>query len=115
VLTYSRVVDATAGQRSVLLGSEPVTSSYLNWHLRRYGVTVERIRRDRVLHEALTAGPDPLHLTLVFNLSHTTASRYAAIAQDLLDDQIEQATGQRPAQPRYRSDEPTDIPGPQPR
>jgi hypothetical protein len=62
--------------------------------LRRYGVTVERIRRDRVLHEALTAGPDPLHLALVFNLSHTTASRYAAIAQDLLDDQIEQATGQ---------------------
>ena len=36
--------------------------------------------------------PDPLHLALVFNLSHTTASRYAAIAQDLLDDQIEQAT-----------------------
>ena len=68
-----------------------------------------------VLHEALTAGPDPLHLALVFNLSHTTASRYAAIAQDLLDDQIEQATGQRPAQPRYPSDEPTDIPGPQPR
>ena len=97
------------------LGTESVTSSYLNWHLRRYGVTVERIRRDRVLHEALTAGPDPLHLTLVFNLSHTTASRYAAIAQDLLDDQIEQATGQRPAQPRYPSDEPTDIPGPQPR
>ena len=32
--------------------------------------------------------PGPLHLALalVFNLSHTTASRYAAIAQDLLDD-----------------------------
>ena len=88
------------------LGTEPVTSSYLNWHLRRYGVSVERIRRDRVLHEALTAGSDPLHLALVFNLSHTTASRYAAIAQDLLDDQIEQATGQRPAdQPRYASDD----------
>jgi integrase len=97
------------------LGAEPVTSSYLNWHLRRYGVTVERIRRDRVLHEALTTGPDPLHLALVFNLSHTTASKYAAIARDLLDDQIEQATSQRPAQPRYPSDEPTDIPGPQPR
>ena len=75
------------------------------------GVTVERIRRDRVLHEALTAGPDPLHLALVFNLSHTTASRYAAIAQDLLDDQIEQAAGQRSAQPRYPSDEPTPFPG----
>lgn len=43
-----------------------------------------------MLHEALTAGPDLLHPALVFNLSHTTASRYAAIAQDLLDDQIEQ-------------------------
>ena len=41
------------------LGTEPVTSSYLNWHLRRYGVTVERIRRDRVLHEALTARTGP--------------------------------------------------------
>jgi len=56
--------------------------------------------------------PDPLHLALVFNLSHTTASRYAAIAQDLLDDQIEQATGQRPADQRYASDQPTEIPGP---
>ena len=91
------------------LGTEPVTSSYLNWQLRRHGISVERIRRDRVLHEALTAGPDPLHLALVFNLSHTTASRYAAIAQDLLDDQIEHATGQRPAGQRYASDEPTET------
>jgi integrase len=67
------------------LGTGPVTSSYLSWHLCRRGVSVERIRRDRVLHEALTTGPDPLHLALVFNLSHTAASRYTAIAQRLLD------------------------------
>jgi integrase len=91
------------------LGTEPVTSSYLNWQLRRHGISVERIRRDRVLHEALTAGPDPLHLALVFNLSHTAASRYAAIAQDLLDDQVEQATRQRPPSQRYASDEPTET------
>jgi integrase len=97
------------------LGAEPVTSSYLNWHLRRYGVTVERIRCDRVLHEALTAGPDPLHLALVFNLSHTTASRYAAIAQGLLDDQIEQASARRTDTAAHPSGEPTDIPRPQPR
>ncbi|MER7666814.1 hypothetical protein [Streptomyces sp. NPDC096193] len=36
-------------------------------------------------------GAAPLHLALVFNLSHTTASRYAAIAQDLLDDQSDGA------------------------
>ncbi|MEV7739311.1 hypothetical protein AB0O75_46045 [Streptomyces sp. NPDC088921] len=35
----------------------------------------------------MTVGADPLHLALVFNLSHTTASCYAAIAQNLLDDQ----------------------------
>jgi len=56
--------------------------------------------------------PGLLHLALVFNLSHTTASRYAAIAQDLLDDQIAQATGQRPADQRYASDQPTEIPRP---
>jgi hypothetical protein len=38
------------------------------------GCTVERIRRDRILHEALTAGPDPLHLTLVFGISHNAAA-----------------------------------------
>jgi hypothetical protein len=58
--------------------------------LRRHGVDIDRIRRDRILHEALTVGPDPLHLALVFNLSHTTASRYATIAEDLLADQLEQ-------------------------
>ncbi|MFI0156465.1 hypothetical protein [Streptomyces lydicus] len=44
-----------------------------------------------VLVVALTVGADPLHPALVFNLSHTTASRYAAIAQNLLDDRIAQA------------------------
>src|SRR5664279_5624165 len=29
------------------------------------------LRGDRILHEALTIGPDPLHLAMVFNLSHT--------------------------------------------
>ncbi|MFG2987449.1 hypothetical protein ACGFYQ_40610 [Streptomyces sp. NPDC048258] len=38
-------------------------------------------------NEALTVGADPLHLALVFNLSHTAASRYATIAQNLLDEQ----------------------------
>jgi hypothetical protein len=35
-----------------------------------------------VLHEALTARADPLHLALVFGLSHTTASKYTLIACD---------------------------------
>jgi hypothetical protein len=61
--------------------------SYLNWNRQRHGVSIERIRRDRVLHEALTARADPLHLALVFGLSRTTASRYTLIACDLLADQ----------------------------
>jgi hypothetical protein len=50
-----------------------VTRSYLTWNLQRHGVSIEPIRRDRVLHEALTARADPLHLALVFGLSHTPA------------------------------------------
>ena len=68
------------------LGTEPVSKGYLQWHLQRHGINLERIRGDRILHEALTVGADPLHLTLVFNLSHTTATRYAALAEQLLDD-----------------------------
>ncbi|WP_250284029.1 MULTISPECIES: hypothetical protein [unclassified Frankia] len=69
------------------LGTGPISPRYLSEHLLRRGIYLDRIRADRVLHEALTVGPDPLHLALVFNLSHSTASRYAAIAQNLLDDQ----------------------------
>ncbi|MFF7265090.1 hypothetical protein ACFZCL_33080 [Streptomyces sp. NPDC008159] len=68
------------------LGTGPVSPEHLKRHLLHQGVYLERIRGDRVLHEALTVGADPLHLALVFNLSHTTASSYAAIAQNLLDD-----------------------------
>ncbi|MEW2258163.1 hypothetical protein [Streptomyces sp. NPDC047869] len=78
------------------LGAGPVSPEHLKRHLLHQGVYLERVRGDRVLHEALTAGADPLHLALVFNLSHSAASRYAAIAQNLLDDQIEQTAEVRP-------------------
>jgi hypothetical protein len=48
-----------------------------------------------VPHEALTARADPLHLALVFGLSHTTASRYTLIACDLLADQPAEAAGKQ--------------------
>jgi hypothetical protein len=69
------------------LGGEPVSRRFLNWNLERHGVSIERIRRDRVLHEALTARADPLHLALVFGISQTTASKYTLIACDLLSGQ----------------------------
>src|SRR5260370_34600596 len=39
------------------LGEGPVTSGYVNFHLKPHRVGVERIRRDRVLHEALAGRP----------------------------------------------------------
>ena len=75
------------------LGSGRVSKSYLNWNLQPHGVSIERIRRDRVLHAALTARADPLHLALVFGLSHTTASKYTLIACELLARQPAEAAG----------------------
>jgi integrase len=66
------------------LGDASVSRGYVNFHLGRRGVSVERIRRDRILHEALTGRPDPLHLTLMFGISDRPASQYARIARDLL-------------------------------
>ena len=84
------------------LGDKPVSKSYLNWSLQRHGVSIERIRRDRVLHEALTARADPLHLALVFGISQTTASRYALIACDLLAEPPDQETGAQHDHPGER-------------
>jgi integrase len=78
------------------LGIEPISKGYFKWHLRDHGVGLERIRGDRILHEALTVGPDPLHLALVFNLSHTTASRYAGIAEQILDAPAESVNAPKP-------------------
>jgi integrase len=75
------------------LGSGPVSRGFLAWNLQRHGVNIERIRRDRVLHEALTARADPLHLALAFCLSHATASKYTLMACDLLADQPAEAAG----------------------
>lgn len=45
------------------------------------------------LEEALTHGPDPLHLAAVFGLAQKTAIRYAASARQLLDTDAEQQDG----------------------
>jgi hypothetical protein len=57
--------------------------------LQRAGCGVHRIRADRVLHEALTAGPDTLHLALVFGISHNTVARYGAVAEQPLGNELE--------------------------
>ena len=44
------------------------------------GISLEGIRRDRILQEALASGAGPLHLTLVFNIDHTNAMASANAA-----------------------------------
>ena len=72
-----------------VLGTGPVSGPFVRFSLGRNGFSIDRIRADRILHEALTAGPDPLHLTLVFNIEHSTALRYATIAEHLLNNELE--------------------------
>ncbi|GGW61926.1 DUF3077 domain-containing protein [Streptomyces caelestis] len=50
---------------------------------------LERLRVDRQLEEALTHGPDPLHLAEVFGLDEKTAMRYAGSARALLQQTVE--------------------------
>lgn len=73
------------------LGTEPVSGPFVRFSLGRNGFSIDRIRADRILHEALTAGPDPLHLALVFNIEHSTALRYATVAEHLLSDELDTA------------------------
>ena len=95
-LDYRRATWPHTGNPHVLVSAKtvhsmaPVTERFLLLRLSSAGCSVDRIRADRILHEALTAGPDPLHLSLVFNVSHNTAARYAAVAEHLLSDELEQ-------------------------
>jgi hypothetical protein len=95
-LGYRRATWPDTGNRHVLisrisaLGTEPVSPDYLDKHQLR-GISLEHIRRDRILQEALATGADSLHLTLVFNIDHTNAMAYADAARSLLSGPAEQA------------------------
>ncbi|MFE2179196.1 hypothetical protein [Streptomyces sp. NPDC059455] len=56
---------------------------------RNLTATLERLRVDRQLEEALTHGADPLHLALVFGIDEKTAIRYADSARQLLQADLE--------------------------
>jgi hypothetical protein len=47
--------------------------------------TIERLRIDRQLEEALVHSADPLHLAAVFAISESTAIRYASSARQLME------------------------------
>ncbi|RSM80545.1 hypothetical protein DL991_10540 [Amycolatopsis sp. WAC 01375] len=52
-------------------------------------VTLDRLRVDRQLEEAIVHGADPLHLAVVFDLAEQTAIHYANSARQLLEAEIE--------------------------
>ena len=62
-----------------------VSENWLTQACRGLTATLERLRADRQLEEALTHRADPLHLAAVFGLDDTTAIRYATIARQLLE------------------------------
>jgi hypothetical protein len=65
------------------LGHGPVSHAWI-LNLRGLPGTLDRLRIDRQLEEAIATGGDPLHLATVFGLSEATAIRYANNAQALL-------------------------------
>lgn len=67
-------------------GTGPVSTFFIKRHLTLRGISLERIRIDRCLHEALATGADALHLAVLFDLHPTTAARYAACARRILHD-----------------------------
>jgi len=70
--------------------TRPVSENWLTETCRGLTATLERLRADRQLEEALTCGADPLHLAAVFGIDDTTAIRYAAIARHLQQTAAEQ-------------------------
>lgn len=71
------------------LETGPVSKVWITNALRGLTATLERLRVDRQLEEALTHGPDPLHLATVFGIDEKTAIRYATTARQLLQTPLE--------------------------
>jgi hypothetical protein len=60
-----------------------VSENWLTESCRGLTATLERLRVDRQLEEALTHRADPLHPAAMFGIDDTTAIKYAAIARQL--------------------------------
>jgi integrase len=67
------------------MDTSPVGKLWVTHAVRGLTATLERLRVDRQLEEALTRGPDPLHLATVFGIDDKTAIRYANAARHLLE------------------------------
>ena len=81
----------------------PVGKVWMTRAFRGLTATLERLRMDRQLDEALARGPDPLHLATVFGLDDKTAIRYATAAQQVLEGPSEQHASRVEAEPKDRN------------
>jgi hypothetical protein len=70
-------------------GDQAASPYWLRSHFKGTGLTLNRIRMDRQLEEALTHGPDPLHLTAVFGISERAAINYAKLGRQLLQPDLD--------------------------
>jgi hypothetical protein len=80
--------------------TRPVSENWLTETCRGLTATLERLRADRQLEEALTCGADPLHLAAVFGIDDTTAIRYATIARQLLETPARHDDPAGPSEPK---------------
>lgn len=88
-------------------GTGPVsTIDFAKKKLRGKAATLECLRVDRQLEEALAHGPDPLHLASVFGLDPKTAIRYAENAKALLVTTAEQHAAQTSPSENHSADGP---------
>jgi len=89
----------------------PVSHPWLSRILCGLPATLERLRVDRYVDEAIVSGADPLHLAEVFGICDNTAIRYANAARQLLATGVEQhaPVHREPPASRYREtrDEPS--------
>jgi hypothetical protein len=86
------------------MGIGPVATLWGKTELRGQAATLERLRVDRQLEEALTHGPDPLHLAVVFGLDPKTAIRYAENARLLLTTAAEEQDPASSREPTGQND-----------
>jgi hypothetical protein len=85
------------------MGTGPVATLWGKKELRGQAATLERLRVDRQLEEALAHGPDPLHLAAVFGLDPKTAIRYAENARALLVTTAEEQDPAGSREPKGRN------------
>jgi integrase len=91
--------------------TRPVTSYYLSHLFKGHGISLDRMRSDRWLEEALSRGPDPLHLAAVFGISTSTAMRYARAARSILESEQRNEHRLHPGRPDLPSGGHAELPG----